>query len=127
MEDGNITFTPKSLVDRHVAEGLEDARKGGAHGAYGSAEDAVAALESRAKGCANKRRTWSFGVWRGRTKGMPACRLRSARRSANKWGSCRAMLGIRRCTRNKMAKRLVFFGLPFLFDFLSLLRHFASQ
>lgn len=55
VEDGKITFTPKGLVDRHVAEGLEDARKGRTHGPYGSAKEAIASLESRAKGHAKKR------------------------------------------------------------------------
>ena len=27
VEDGKITFTPKSLIDRHLAEGLEDAKQ----------------------------------------------------------------------------------------------------
>ena len=49
VENGKIVFTPKSLIDRHLAEGLEDARKGRTHGPYGSAEEAVSALESRAK------------------------------------------------------------------------------
>ena len=49
VEDGKIIFTPKSLVDRHLAEGLEDARKGRTHGPYGSAAEAVAALEARAR------------------------------------------------------------------------------
>ena len=26
VDNGKITFTPKSLIDRHPAEGLEDAR-----------------------------------------------------------------------------------------------------
>jgi AbrB family looped-hinge helix DNA binding protein len=56
IEDGKIIFTPKSLVDRHVAEGLEDARKGRTHGPYGTAEDAVSALETRAKRRGQKRR-----------------------------------------------------------------------
>ena len=50
VEDGKIIFTPKSLVDRHLAEGLEDARTGRTHGPYNTAEAAMAALESRAKG-----------------------------------------------------------------------------
>jgi AbrB family looped-hinge helix DNA binding protein len=57
VEDGKITFTPKSLVDRHLAEGLEDARKGRTHGPYESAEAAIAALDARVKGHAKKRRT----------------------------------------------------------------------
>jgi AbrB family looped-hinge helix DNA binding protein len=49
VEDGKITFTPKSLVDRHLAEGLEDWRKGRTHGPYSSADEAIAALDARAK------------------------------------------------------------------------------
>jgi hypothetical protein len=30
--NGKITFTPKSLIDRHLDEGLEDAAKGRTHG-----------------------------------------------------------------------------------------------
>jgi AbrB family looped-hinge helix DNA binding protein len=49
VQDGKITFTPKSLVDRHLAEGLEDIRKGRTHGPYATAEAAIKALETRAK------------------------------------------------------------------------------
>jgi AbrB family looped-hinge helix DNA binding protein len=56
VEDGKIVFTPKSLVDRHIAEGLEDARKGRTHGPYATAGEAVAALEARAKRHVKKRR-----------------------------------------------------------------------
>ena len=49
VEDGKITFTPKSLVDRHLAEGLEDIRKGRTHGPYATAEAAIKALDARAK------------------------------------------------------------------------------
>lgn len=54
--DGKITFTPKSLVDRHLAEGLEDVKKGRTHGPYSSADEAIAALENRAKAPKPKRR-----------------------------------------------------------------------
>ncbi len=57
VEDGKITFTPKSLVDRHVAEGLEDMKSGRTRGSYASAEETVAALDARAKHQAKKRRT----------------------------------------------------------------------
>lgn len=57
VENGKITFTPKSLVDRHIAEGLADARAGRTHGPYTSAEDATRALEARAKRSAKKRRS----------------------------------------------------------------------
>ncbi|MEO8658952.1 MAG: AbrB/MazE/SpoVT family DNA-binding domain-containing protein [Bryobacteraceae bacterium] len=56
VENGKIVFTPKSLVDRHIAEGLEDARAGRTHGPYSRAADAIAALESRAKRPVKKRR-----------------------------------------------------------------------
>jgi AbrB family looped-hinge helix DNA binding protein len=49
VEDGKITFTPKSLIDRHLAEGLEDIRKGRTHGPYDSANAAIKALDARAK------------------------------------------------------------------------------
>ena len=57
VEDGKITFTPKSLVDRHLAEGLEDMREGRTHGPYETAEAAIAALDARAKPHAKKRKT----------------------------------------------------------------------
>jgi AbrB family looped-hinge helix DNA binding protein len=56
VEDGRITFTPKSLVDRHLAEGLEDAKRGRTHGPYESAKDAIKALDARAKRHGKKRR-----------------------------------------------------------------------
>ncbi len=55
VEYGKITFTPKSLIDRHLAEGLEDAKHGRTHGPYDSAKDAIKVLEKRAKRHATKR------------------------------------------------------------------------
>ena len=55
VENGKIVFTPKSLVDRQIAEGLEDARAGRTHGPYSTAEEAVAALEARARRRVKKR------------------------------------------------------------------------
>ena len=55
VEDGKITFTPKSLIDRHLAEGLEDAKHGRTHGPYATARDAIRALETRSKRYAKKR------------------------------------------------------------------------
>jgi len=49
VEGGKITFTPKSLVDRHLVEGLEDIRKGRTHGPYESVASAIKALDARAK------------------------------------------------------------------------------
>jgi AbrB family looped-hinge helix DNA binding protein len=48
FEDGKIVFTPKSVVDRHLAEGLQGIAKGRTHGPYKSAEKAIAALERKA-------------------------------------------------------------------------------
>jgi AbrB family looped-hinge helix DNA binding protein len=56
VEDGKITFTPKSLIDRRLAEAFEDARHGRTHGPYSSAKEAIRALEMRAKRQAKKRR-----------------------------------------------------------------------
>jgi AbrB family looped-hinge helix DNA binding protein len=56
VEGGKIIFTPKSLIDRHLAEGLEDARKGRTHGPYSSADEAIAALDARAKRHTKKRK-----------------------------------------------------------------------
>jgi AbrB family looped-hinge helix DNA binding protein len=49
VEGGKITFTPKSLIDRHLAEGLEDIREGRTHGPYDSAVAAIKALDARTK------------------------------------------------------------------------------
>ena len=56
VEDGKITFTPKSLIDRHLAEGLEDLKQDRTHGPYANVRDAIRALENRAKRRAKKRR-----------------------------------------------------------------------
>ena len=56
VEKGKITFTPKNLVDRHVMEGLEDLKHGRTHGRYASADQAIEALEKRARRRAKKRR-----------------------------------------------------------------------
>jgi AbrB family looped-hinge helix DNA binding protein len=57
VEDGKIVFTPKSLVDRHIAQGLEDSRLGRTHGPYATAEAAMEALNARAKRVVKKHRT----------------------------------------------------------------------
>jgi AbrB family looped-hinge helix DNA binding protein len=48
FENGRIVFTPKTVVDRHLAEGMEDIVKGRMHGPYKSAAEAISALERRA-------------------------------------------------------------------------------
>jgi AbrB family looped-hinge helix DNA binding protein len=47
FEDGKITFTPKTVIDRHLAEGIEDVVQGRTHGPYHSATAAISALERR--------------------------------------------------------------------------------
>lgn len=47
VERGKIVFTPKSVVDRYVAEGLADLKAGRTHGPYATADQAIAALETR--------------------------------------------------------------------------------
>jgi len=56
VENGKITFTPKTFIDRHLAEGLEDLKMGRTHGPYTTATEAIAALEKRAKPHNKKRR-----------------------------------------------------------------------
>lgn len=48
IENGKITFTPKTAIDRHLAEGLKELAEGRTHGPYETADEAIAALESRA-------------------------------------------------------------------------------
>jgi AbrB family looped-hinge helix DNA binding protein len=48
LENGKITFTPKTVIDRHLAEGIEDIAQGRTHGPYASASEAISALERRA-------------------------------------------------------------------------------
>jgi AbrB family looped-hinge helix DNA binding protein len=47
FENGKITFTPKTVIDRHLAEGMEDLVHGRTHGPYASAAEAITALERR--------------------------------------------------------------------------------
>jgi AbrB family looped-hinge helix DNA binding protein len=49
FDNGRIIFTPKTVVDRHLAEGLEDVARGRTHGPYRSAAEAISVLERRAK------------------------------------------------------------------------------
>ena len=50
FENGKITFTPKTVIDRHLAEGIEDIAQGRTHGSYESAAEAISALERRTGG-----------------------------------------------------------------------------
>ena len=56
VERGSVTFTPKTIVDRRLAEGLDDIKHGRTHGPYGTVQAARDALEARAKRIAAKRR-----------------------------------------------------------------------
>jgi AbrB family looped-hinge helix DNA binding protein len=51
VERGKITLTPKSVVDRAIAEGLEDVRKGRVRGPFNSVGEMIDSLKGR------KRRT----------------------------------------------------------------------
>jgi len=47
-QNGKITLTPKTVIDRHLAESLHDLAKGRTHGPYDTAAAAISALERRA-------------------------------------------------------------------------------
>ena len=51
VERGRITLTPKSVVDRAIAEGLEDVRKGRVRGPFHTVDQLIDSLKGR------KRRT----------------------------------------------------------------------
>ena len=50
---GNVVFTPKTLVDRRIekriAEGLDDIKKGRVYGPFDSAKELVQSLHARKK------------------------------------------------------------------------------
>jgi AbrB family looped-hinge helix DNA binding protein len=49
VEKGKITLTPQALIDRRIAEGLEDIRKGREYGPYSSIAEALVAFRKRTK------------------------------------------------------------------------------
>jgi AbrB family looped-hinge helix DNA binding protein len=49
VDKGKIVFTPKSIVDRAIAEGLDDIKKGRVHGPFASAGEMVAALKDKGR------------------------------------------------------------------------------
>lgn len=55
VERGKITFTPKSLVDRGIAESLEDFAQGRTYGPFESAEEAIASMKKELRKRAAKR------------------------------------------------------------------------
>ena len=49
VDRGKIVFTPKSIVDRAIAEGLDDIRKGRVYGPFTSAGEMLAALKGKGR------------------------------------------------------------------------------
>ncbi len=53
VADGNVVFTPKTLVDRRIekriAEGIDDIKKGRVDGPFDSAKEFVHSLHARKK------------------------------------------------------------------------------
>ena len=47
VKNGKVTFTPKSVIDRHLADGLEDIRKGRMHGPFASSDEMIASLKGK--------------------------------------------------------------------------------
>jgi hypothetical protein len=47
VERGKITLTPKSVVDRAIAEGLEDVRKGRVRGPFKTDDEMIDSLKGR--------------------------------------------------------------------------------
>jgi AbrB family looped-hinge helix DNA binding protein len=49
VERGKITFAPKTLVDRGIAESLEDFKRGRAYGPFETPEELLASLHREAR------------------------------------------------------------------------------
>jgi AbrB family looped-hinge helix DNA binding protein len=49
IEEGKITLTPKTLIDKRLEEGLRDVRKGKIHGPFDSADDLITSLTKTTK------------------------------------------------------------------------------
>ncbi len=49
LERGKISLTPKTLVDRQIAESLEDYRKGRFYGPFDTHEQFIASLKANIK------------------------------------------------------------------------------
>ena len=54
VERGRITLTPKSLVDRAIAEGLEDVRKGRVRGPFDTVDEMIDSLKGRRRSTVRK-------------------------------------------------------------------------
>ena len=49
VERGQITLTPKSVVDRALAEGLEDVRKGRVKGPFKTVDEMINSLKAKGR------------------------------------------------------------------------------
>ena len=49
IEKGKVVLTPKSVVDRQIAEALEDVKMGRLYGPFSSAKELIKSLHSGAK------------------------------------------------------------------------------
>ena len=49
IERGKIVFTPKSLIDRGIAESMEDYKRGRSYGPFDSAEETLRSLHHNTK------------------------------------------------------------------------------
>jgi bifunctional DNA-binding transcriptional regulator/antitoxin component of YhaV-PrlF toxin-antitoxin module len=45
FEKGNIVLTPQTLIDRRIAEGLEDIKQGRVYGPFNSPEEMITSLK----------------------------------------------------------------------------------
>ena len=54
IEKGKITLTPKAIIDRGIAEALEDIRRGRTYGPFHSAKAMIRSLHRNAKKVARK-------------------------------------------------------------------------
>ena len=54
MKLGRIVLTSKSVVDRLIAEGLEDVRKGRVRGPFNTVDEMLGSLKGRKRGVSAK-------------------------------------------------------------------------
>jgi AbrB family looped-hinge helix DNA binding protein len=54
-EGGKITFSPKSVVDRAIAEGLEDIRKGRVRGPFDTIDEMLTSLKGKRRRSGGRR------------------------------------------------------------------------
>ena len=55
LSRGGILLTPKTLVDRHIAESEKDYREGRSYGPFDTADEMIASLQSQLKERARKK------------------------------------------------------------------------